>query len=129
MEFNPETLREIYDLDKMNFIKSYVSLNLKEAVKYGIEKGMDNSGNWLKIINAEFLNKPIYVDCLAASIAKMFYLELQPGIDICNNEMLQERLQNRLSDSDLVRRVLDFHPHAYRDYLAICNENEKKLSR
>ncbi|MBE6154314.1 MAG: hypothetical protein E7163_01895 [Firmicutes bacterium] len=129
MKFNPETLREVYDLEKMNFIKSYVSLNLKGAVKYGMEKGLDNAGNWLKIINFEFLNKPIYVDCLASSIARMIYNELQPGIDICNNEMLQERLQQRISERDLAERVLKYHTIAYRDYLDACAENENKLSR
>ena len=129
MKFNAETLKEIYDLEKMNFIKSYISFNLKEAVKYGIENGVDNENNWLKIINVEFLNKPIYVDCLASNIARMIYLELQPGIDVCNNEMLQERLQDRISEIDLARRVLNHHTFAYRDYLTACAEDEKKLSR
>jgi len=129
MKFNTETLREIYDLEKMNFIKSFVSLNLKGAVKYGIENGLDNSGNWLRIIDVEFLNKPIYVDCLATGIARMIYIELQPGIDVYNNEMLQERLQQRVNENDLVTRILNHHAVAYRDYLDVCAENEEKLSR
>ena len=129
MKFDENTLREVYDLEKLNIIKSFVSLNLKEAVKYGIENGLDNARGWLKIIDTEFLIKPIYVDCLSASIARMIYIELQPGLEVVNNEGLQEKLQNRIAIQDLARRVLYHHSLAYANYVESRNKDEKKLSR
>ncbi len=107
----------ITDEMRLSIIRNYVSLNLKEAVQYGLQNVEGEDKRILTIVQNEFLGNPVYVNSLVTRIVNRIYesnsLQYKTS-KIADMEDLLEKLVNK---EMLAKYIATYHTFAYLDLM------------
>ncbi len=101
------------DDQKLEIVRNYVSLNLKDVVLYGIENGDDEEKRILNIVKNEFLSNPIYVNRLVTIIVYRLCESNALRYKTCSIYELSSILCDTVTPDLLYKYVAMYHPFAY----------------
>ncbi len=100
----------------VNALKSYINMNLKEALFEAIANNLEDKKGYFPIIIEGFLNNPLYTEFLSNHIAVSFYEYYKPQ---CRLASTVQDLCSRITKEDIAKRALLYHSFAYQDLMNI----------